>query len=93
MNISTEKKLVDLENRLGLPRGEEGGSGRDQSLGLRDANYCSWNGFTMRSCCVALRTVSRYLYRKGTKGGKKMYTCKCNLVPMLYGGKNKYIKK
>ena len=30
------------------------------SLGLRDANYCSWNGFTMRSRCVALRTMSRY---------------------------------
>ena len=26
-------------------------------MGLTDANYCSWNGFTVRSCCVALRTM------------------------------------
>ena len=57
-----------------------------------DANYCSWNGFTMRSCCVALRTMSRYI---NTTGGKSRYTCMCNLVPMLYSGKNikKIIKK
>ena len=35
-----------------------------------DANYCSWNGFTMRSCYVALRTMSRYLHRNTTMGGK-----------------------
>ena len=29
--------------------GGEGGSGRDWELGVSDANYCSWNGFTMRS--------------------------------------------
>ena len=29
------------------------------------------NGFTMRSCCVALTTMSRYFYCSRTKGGKK----------------------
>src|SRR5512134_1032819 len=89
MNISTEKKIIDLENRLVAPRGrgESEGVGRIRSLGLMDANYCSWNGFTMRSCCVALRTMSRYLHRNTTMGGKSMYTCMCNLVPMLYSGK------
>jgi len=59
------------------------------SLGLMHANYCSWNVFTMRSCCVALRTMSRYLHGNPTMGGKSMYTCVCNLVPMLYSRKNK----
>ena len=34
MNISTEKKIIDLENRLVAARGEEEGSGRDQELGV-----------------------------------------------------------
>ena len=33
MNISTEKKIMDLENRLVAAVGE-GGSGRDQELGV-----------------------------------------------------------
>ena len=60
-----------------------------RSLGLLNANYCSWNGFAMRSCWVTLRTMSRYLYHNRTKSGKKMYTYKCNLVPMLYSRKKK----
>ena len=34
MNISTEKKIIDLENRLAAAQGAEGGSGRDQELGV-----------------------------------------------------------
>ena len=30
-----------------------------------DTNYCSENGFTMRSCCVALRTLSTGFYTLG----------------------------
>ena len=41
----------------------------------------------MRACCVALRTMSRYLHHNTTVGGKLMYTCMCDLVPMLYSGK------
>ena len=86
MNISTEKKNHRLgEQTCGCPEGE-GGSG---SLELMDANYCSWNRFTMRSCCVALRIMSRNLHRNKTMGGKSMYICMCNLVPMLYSGKKK----
>ena len=47
-----------------------------------DANYCFWNGLTMRSCCAALRTMSRYLQRCTTMGEKIMYTCVCNWVPI-----------
>ena len=34
MNISTEKKIIDLENRFVAAQGREGGSGRDWELGL-----------------------------------------------------------
>ena len=43
MNFSTEKKLMDLENRLVVAQ-EEGDRVRwTGSLGLTDANYCLWN--------------------------------------------------
>ena len=87
MDVSTEKKIIDLENRLVAAHGEREGVGGIRSLGLTDANYCSWNGFTMRSCCVALRTMSRYLHCNTTMGGKSMCTCVYNLVPMLYSEK------
>ena len=42
MNLSTEKKIMDLENRLVVAKGE--GVGWSGSLELIDANYCLWNG-------------------------------------------------
>ena len=90
MNLSTEKKIMDLENRLVVAWGEGEGVEGIGSLQLMDANYCFWTGLTMRSCCVALRTMSTYLHHNTTMGGKCMYTCMCNWVPMLYsGGKKK----
>ena len=71
MNLSTEKKIMDLKNRLVAALGKREGVGGMGSLGLMDANYCSWTGCTMRSCCVAWRTMSRYLHRNTTMGGKK----------------------
>ena len=47
--------------------------------------------FTMRSCCVTLRTMSRHLHHNMTMRGKIMYTRMCNQVSMLYSGKK--IKK
>ena len=44
MNLSTEKKLMDLENRLVVAKGEGEGVGWTGNLGLTDANYCLWNG-------------------------------------------------
>ena len=52
MKLSTEKKIMDLKNRLVVSKGE--GVGWIWSLGLIDADFCLWNGLTMRSCCVAL---------------------------------------
>ena len=40
MNLSTEKKIMDLENRLVVAKGEGEGSGMDWGLGLIDADYC-----------------------------------------------------
>ena len=42
MNLSTEKKLMDLENRLVVAEGEGKGVGWIGSLGLIDADYCLW---------------------------------------------------
>ena len=42
MNLTTEKKLLDLENRLVVAKREGEGVGGTGSLGLVDANYCIW---------------------------------------------------
>jgi len=60
MNLSTEKKIMDLENRLVAAKRQGEGEGWMGSLGLIDANYCLWNELTMGSCCVALGTMSRW---------------------------------
>ena len=73
MNLCTEKKIMDLENRLVAARVEGERVGWIGSLGLIEANYCSWNG-AMRSCCVALRTMARYLqHDNGIKNYVYMY--------------------
>ena len=64
MNLSTEKKIMDLENRLVVAKGQGGGAeggGWTGSLGLIDADSCLWIGLAMRSCCVALATRSSHL--------------------------------
>ena len=47
MNVSTEKKIMDLENRLAAARGERERGGIIGSLGLSDT---TWNRVTRRSC-------------------------------------------
>ena len=87
MKLSTEKKIMDLQNRLVAAKGEGEGVGWFGSLGLIDIHYCLWNGLTIRSCCVALRIVSRYLQHSMTMGEKIMHTCMCNWVILLYNRK------
>ena len=43
MNLSTEKKLMDFEDRL-VAKGEGEEVGWTRSLGLIDANYSIWSG-------------------------------------------------
>ena len=61
MNPSTEKKIMGMENRLVVSKGEGEGVGWIGRLGLIDADYCLCNGLAMRSCCVALGTMSSHL--------------------------------
>ena len=61
MNISSEEKIMDLEKRLVVAKGEGEGVGWMGCWGLIDADYCLWSGLAMRSCCVALGTVSSHL--------------------------------
>ena len=56
MNLSAEKKIMDLENRLVVAKGEGEVVRWLGSLGLIDTNYCLWNGLAMRSCCCLLYT-------------------------------------
>ena len=44
MRLSTEKKLMDMENRLVVAKGEGEGVGWPWNLGLTDANCCPLNG-------------------------------------------------
>ena len=39
MNLSTEKKIMDLENRFMAAKGERGGRRMGWGLGSVDANY------------------------------------------------------
>ena len=43
MNLSTEKKLMDMENRLVVAKGEGKGVGGTGNSGLIDAKYSLWN--------------------------------------------------
>ena len=52
MNLSTEKKIMNLESRLVVAKGEGEGVGWIGSLGLVDADYCLWNGLAMRDPAV-----------------------------------------
>ena len=61
MKLSMEKKIMDLENRLVVAKGEGKGVGWIGRLGLIDADYCFWNGLAMRFCGVALGTMSSHL--------------------------------
>ena len=61
-NISTEKKLMDVVNRFVVAKEEGEGVEWIGNLGLIDANYCIWNGLAMRSCSVALGTISSHLW-------------------------------
>ena len=77
MNLSMEKKLMDLENRLVVSKREGYGVRWTENLGLIDANYCLWNGLAMRSCCVALGTMSGHLWWSMVMWEKRMCTCMC----------------
>ena len=61
MNLSRENKIMELENRPVAAKGEGEEVEWIGSLGLINANNCLCNGLSMRSCCVALGTMSGQL--------------------------------
>ena len=61
MNLSTEKKLMQMENRLVVSNGEGEREGWTGSLRLIDANCGIWNGLEMIGCCIAQGTISNHL--------------------------------
>ena len=91
MNLSAEKKIMNLENGLVVAKGEGEEVGWIGSLGLIDANYCLWNGLTMRSCCVSLGTISSHLQWSMVMCKNRMCACICNWVTMLYSRKKNCI--
>ena len=44
MNLSMEKKLIDLENRIVVAKGEGEDVEWMRNLGLIDVNDCIWRG-------------------------------------------------
>ena len=44
-----------------VAKGQGKGVGWTGNLGLIDVNYCIWSGKVMRSCRIALGTVSSHL--------------------------------
>ena len=61
MNLSTEKKIIDLENRLVVAKGEGEGVGWIGRLGLIYADYCLRDGLAIKSGYVALGIMSSHL--------------------------------
>ena len=78
---------------LWLPRGRGEGVGWIGSLGLIDANCCLWHGWAMRSCCVALGTMSSHLWQSMIMWENRMCTCMYNWVIMPYSRKNLVLGK
>jgi len=44
MNLSTEKKIMDLDSRFVVAKEGWEGAGWTGNLGLIDADHCLWNG-------------------------------------------------
>ena len=61
MNIITEKKLMDLENRLVVAKGEweeVGGSGMDWEFGVSRCKLLHLEWINNEICCTAQGTLS-----------------------------------
>ena len=58
MNLSTEKKIRDLENRLVVTKGEGGGSGMELEFGI---NRCRLLPLEWISNEILLNSTGRYV--------------------------------
>ena len=79
MNLSTEKKIMDLENRLVVARGEGGGSGMNGELGV---NRCRLLPLEWISNEILLCSTANYVWslmmEHDNMRKKNIYTCMWN---------------
>ena len=83
MNLSTEKKIKDLENGLVVARGEGEGVGCIGSLLLKLP--LEWISNEILLCSTGNYVQSLMMEHDSVR--KKMYTCMCNWVTILYSRK------
>ena len=60
------------------------GSRGSGNFGLIDANHCLWNGWAMRSCCIAQGTVSSHLWYYMVEDNVRKITYIYDWVTLLY---------
>ena len=84
MNLSTEKKIMDLENRLVAAQGE--GSGRDQDLGVIGYNL-EWIYNEILLSSIEKNYVLILILQQNKGWKKNVHIFLYALVPMLYSGK------
>ena len=84
-NLSTEKKIMDMEKRLWLPRGRRGGggSGMDGVLGVNRWRLwpLEWISSEILLCSTGNYVWSLMMEHDSVKKGT--YTCRCNWITML----------
>jgi len=88
MNLSTEKKIMDMENRLVVAKGEAGGSGMDWEFGV---SRCKLLPLEWISNEILLYSTGNYIQslmmEHDNVRKKRMYTCMCDWVTLLYNRK------
>ena len=89
MNLSTENKIIDLETRLVVAKGE--GVGWIGSLALTDTIYWLLEWISNEILLCSTEKYVQILTREHEYGRKIMYTCMCIWVPMLYSGKKRVL--
>ena len=70
MNLSTEKKLMDVENRLVVAKGEERGSGMDWEFGI---SRCKLSHLEWISNEVLLYRTGNHIQSPGINHNGKEY--------------------
>ena len=83
MNLSTEKKTMDMDNRLGVAKRERGGTGRDWDY---EVNTCKLLPLECVRNEILLYNPGNYVWSlvmQHDNAGKRMYTCMCDWVTFL----------
>ena len=88
MNLSTEKKIMDMENRLVVAKGEAGGSGMDWEFGV---SRCKLLPLEWISNEILLYSTGNYIQslmmEHDNVRKRSVYICTCDWVILLYSRK------